>query len=141
MSNHENTLNAKTLRAEARPKSLGEEHIVRRSLWGDAVRRFRRNRLAMLGLLIITSLMFVAFFADVIAPYPYDKADFTVVRVLPFQNPAHPLGTDSVGRDYLTRLIYGARTSMFIGISVPFITFSVGITLGALLKSLRPCRR
>lgn len=112
--------------------SLSSDHVTRRSLWADAVRRFRRNRLAMLGLFIILSLIFVAVFADIIAPYRYDKADFSVVRLLPFQDPAHPLGADSIGRDYLTRLIYGARTSLFVGLSVPIITFTIGVTIGAL---------
>src|SRR5262249_10529232 len=76
-------------------------------------------------------LFFLAIFADVISPYPYDKADFTIARQLPFVNPAHILGADGVGRDYLSRLIYGARTSMFVGLAVPFLSFAVGIPLGA----------
>jgi oligopeptide transport system permease protein len=103
-----------------------------RTLLGDAVRRFTRNRLAMLGLLIVLFLLFLAVFADVIAPYPYDKTNFSVVNLLPFVNPAYPLGADAVGRDYLSRLIYGARTSMLIGLSVPLIGFTIGITLGVL---------
>lgn len=103
-----------------------------RSLWGDAVRRFRRNRLAMLGLFILAFLLFLAVFADVIAPYPYDKVNFSIVNLRPFQNPAHILGGDGVGRDYLTRLIYGARTSMLVGLSVPLIAFLIGVPLGAL---------
>jgi oligopeptide transport system permease protein len=131
MANSQSTLEAETYPGN-RPVSLSQPQIVRRSLWMDAVRRFRRNRLAMIGLFIILFLLFIAIFADVIAPYPYDRANFSVVRLLPFQDPAHPLGADAVGRDYLTRLIYGARTSLFIGLSVPLITFTVGIGLGAL---------
>lgn len=132
MANSGTTLDTEKNYTGSRPVSLAEARIARRSLWMDAVRRFRRNRLAMFGLFIIGALLFVAVFADLIAPYPYDKADFSVVRLLPFQNPAHPLGADSIGRDYLTRLIYGARTSLFVGLSVPTITFSVGVTLGML---------
>jgi len=101
-----------------------------RSLWGDALRRFSRNRLAMFGLIILLLLIFVAIFADVIAPYAYDKADFTIVNLHPFINWAHPLGADNVGRDYLTRLIYGARTSLLVGLTVPLIGFLIGIPLG-----------
>jgi len=108
------------------------ERRQQRSLLGDAVRRFARNRLAMIGFFILVFLFFLAIFADVIAPYPVDRADFNAVRVLPFTNSAYPLGTDNVGRDYLTRLIYGARTSMLVGLLVPLIGFSVGVTLGAL---------
>lgn len=130
MANQQSTLEAESF--NSKPVALGEQRIVRRSLLMDAVRRFRRNRLAMVGLVLILLLIFVAVFADVITPYPYDKADFTIVRLLPFQDPAHPLGADSVGRDYLARLIYGARTSLFVGLSVPTITFSIGILLGTL---------
>lgn len=103
-----------------------------RSMLGDAIRRFSRNRLAMLGLLIVAVILTIAVFADVLAPYPYDQADFTVANELPFIDPAHPLGADSIGRDYLTRLIYGARTSMLVGLIVPAISFAIALPLGAL---------
>src|SRR5690348_1496847 len=103
-----------------------------RSLWGDAVRRFSRNRLAMFGLILLFALLFVAVFADIIAPYAPDKADFTMVNLHPFINWTHPLGADSVGRDYLTRLIYGARTSLLVGLSVPLLGFLIGVPLGIL---------
>lgn len=115
------------------PVSLADARITRRSLWLDAVRRFRRNKLAMIGLMIVLFLLFLAIFADVISPYPYDQTFLTLRHpVKPFENPDHILGTDRVGRDYLSRLIYGARTSMFIGLIVPFITFSIGVPMGAL---------
>jgi oligopeptide transport system permease protein len=108
------------------------QKIIQRSPWTDAARRFARNRLAMLGLIILIFLLFLAVFADVIAPYRYDKADFSIVNLKPFIDPYHVLGADGVGRDYLTRLIYGARTSMLVGLSVPLIAFAIGIPLGAL---------
>ncbi len=120
------------------PKNLAREQVVpealirHRSPWEDAFRRFRRNRLAMLGLAICLFLFFLAIFADVIAPYPYDKANFQIVNLRAFIDPNHILGADGIGRDYLTRLIYGARTSMIVGLSVPLISFSIGIPLGAL---------
>lgn len=103
-----------------------------RSLWGAALRRFRRNRLAMVGVVILAVLLFLAVFADIIAPYPPDKADFTIVNLRPFVNWEHPLGADNIGRDYLTRLIYGARTSLLVGLIAPLIGFSIGIPLGIL---------
>ncbi len=130
MAGHETALEAKNL--AGKPISFDEAQITRRSLWLDAARRFSRNRLAMVGLGIVLFLLFLAVFANVISPYPYDKADFSVVSILPFTNPNHPLGTDRIGRDYLTRLIFGARTSMYLGLLVPVITFSIGVTLGAL---------
>jgi len=113
------------------PVSLRAQY-KQRSLWGDAMRRFSRNRLAMFGLGVLLLLLFLAVFADFITPYPYDQADFSVVNLLPFRDPAHILGADGVGRDYLTRLIYGARTSMLVGLSVPLFAFAIGVPLGAI---------
>lgn len=103
-----------------------------RTLWQDAVRRFFKNRLAVLGLVIVAFFLFLAIFADLIAPFAYDKANFAQVRVLPMVNPAYPLGTDEIGRDYLSRLIYGARTSMTVGITIQFIALLIGVPLGGL---------
>ena len=103
-----------------------------RTLWQDAVRRFFQNRLAVLGLAIVAFFLFLAIFADLIAPFAYDKANFAQVRVLPMRNPAYPLGTDEIGRDYLSRLIYGARTSMTVGITIQFIALLIGVPLGGL---------
>jgi oligopeptide transport system permease protein len=115
------------------PTSLDDSRIVRRSLWMDAVRRFRRNRLAMLGLFIVLFLAFLAIFADLLAPYRFNQVFFTIRHpILPFTNPDHLLGTDTAGRDYLSRLIHGSRTSLFIGLTAPIIAFSIGLPLGAL---------
>lgn len=103
-----------------------------RTLWQDAVRRFSKNRLAVVGLIIVVFFLFLAIFADLLAPLPYDKADFASVRVLPLVNPRYPLGTDEIGRDYLSRLIYGARTSMTVGITIQFIALLIGVPLGGL---------
>lgn len=115
----------------AKPVAI-RKTIQQRSMLGDAARRFSRNRLAVLGLSVIIFLFLVAIFADLISPYPYDKANFDIVNLLPFKDPQHPLGADGVGRDYLSRLIYGARSSMFVGLSVPLIAFSIGVPLGAI---------
>ena len=107
----------------------GEGH---RTLWHDAARRFLRNRLAVFGLAIVLLFLFLALFADLVAPFPYDKVYFDRVLRFPFELPGHPLGTDEVGRDYLSRLIYGARTSMTVGIAVQLVAFLVGVPLGSL---------
>lgn len=114
------------------PLQLQKETRPHRTLWQDAVRRFFRNRLAVMGFVIVVFFLFLAIFADVIAPYRYDKVDFTKVRLFPFIDPAHPLGTDELGRDMLSRLIYGARTSMIVGLSVQTVAVVIGVTLGGL---------
>jgi len=103
-----------------------------RTLGGYAARRFFKNRLAVLGLVVVLFFLFLAVFAPLIAPYPYDRADFSKVLLFPFEDPAHPLGTDEVGRDFLSRLIYGARISMTVGLSVEAIALLVGIPLGGI---------
>ena len=102
-----------------------------RTLWSDAVRRFSRNRLAMFGLVLVLFFLFLAIFANFLAPYRYDVADFSKVLQFPFIDPSHPLGNDEVGRDMLSRLIYGARTSLMVGLTVQIIAFGIGIPLGA----------
>jgi len=111
-----------------RPAKLSKQ----RTLWRDAVRRFSKNRLAMVGLVIVTFFVFLAVFADVLAPHPYDKVYFERVLLFPFEHPAHPMGTDEVGRDYLSRMIYGARTSITVGLAVMALAVLVGVPLGGM---------
>jgi oligopeptide transport system permease protein len=99
------------------------------SLWRDAARRFSRNRLAMAGFAMVLLLIVTALFADVLAPYPYDFAVLTQARKPP-GTPGYLLGTDEVGRDMLSRLIYGARISLIVGFSVAGISLLIGVALG-----------
>jgi len=114
------------------PASDADLMTEHRSFFQDAVRRFRRNRLAILGLVIVSFIIFLAIFADLLAPFPYDFAYFDKVLLLPLQHPDHPLGTDEVGRDYLSRLIYGARTSLMVSLLVQTIAVLIGVPIGAL---------
>jgi ABC-type dipeptide/oligopeptide/nickel transport system permease subunit len=103
---------------------------TKRTLWRDSVSSFSRNRLAMAGLAIVGLLVFCAIFANFIAPEPYFKSN--LAQTLQFPSLQHLLGTDAIGRDHLSRLIYGARTSLAVGFSVQLIAFAIGIPLGAL---------
>jgi oligopeptide transport system permease protein len=71
----------------------------------------------------------MAIFADVISPSPYDKTNLTQSRKFPSWQ--YPLGTDTIGRDQLSRIIYGARVSLSIGLSVQLIAVVIGVTMGA----------
>lgn len=118
----------------AAPKELPldqPESLEQRSLLRDALRRFLRNKLAMLGAIMLALLVLASIFADVVAPYGLNEVDFSIVRMRPFEDPEHILGGDGVGRDFLTRLIYGARTSLFVGLLVPLISFGFAVPLGA----------
>ncbi len=121
------TVSAATRLDVARP-----EESRHRTLWHDAARRFLRNRLAVAGLAIVVFFLSLAVFADLVAPYPYDRVYYDRVLRFPFELAGHPLGTDEVGRDYLSRLIYGARTSMTVGIAVQMVAFVIGVPLGSL---------
>jgi len=99
------------------------------SLWQDAWRRLRRNRLAVVGGLVIAALGLVALCADAIAPYHYTKANF--LHTYEFPNRDFPLGTDPLGRDMLSRIIYGARVSMLVGFVAQLIVVSIGVPVGA----------
>ena len=103
-----------------------------RTLWRDAARRFFKNRLAVLGLAIVLFFLFLAIFADIITPYPYDEIHLDKTLQFPFADLDFPLGTDPIGRDCLSRLIYGARTSMTVGLVVQVIAFGIGVPLGAM---------
>ncbi len=105
--------------------------VKSRSFLQDATRRFFRNRLAIFGLSIVIFFLIIAIFAPLLAPFPYNKAFFDRARLFPFQHPEHPLGTDDLGRDYLSRLIFGARTSLSVALVVQGIALLIGIPLGA----------
>ncbi|MCX6066502.1 MAG: ABC transporter permease [Chloroflexi bacterium] len=101
-----------------------------RTLWQDAKRSFLKNRLATIGLIIVGIFVIMAVFADILAPFSYFHSD--LAANLKFPSLAHPLGTDPIGRDELSLIIYGARTSLLVGFSVQLIAFGIGLPLGAL---------
>ncbi len=96
------------------------------SPWGRVLRRFVRSGPAMTGLVIVVLLVLTALFASVLAPYGQGP-DFE-----PDLGPTakHWLGTNSIGRDLLTRLIYGAQSSMFVAFLVVTIATSIALVLG-----------
>jgi oligopeptide transport system permease protein len=108
---------------------LREDVSVRgSSLWRDAWRRLRRNKLAVAGGLTVIALCLVAIFADWLAPYPYTKPNFG--RIYEFPSREFPLGTDQLGRDVLSRMIYGARVSMLVGLGAQVIVVAIGVPIG-----------
>ena len=100
------------------------------SYWRDAVRRLRRNKLAVAGAVLVAAVMLLAVGADILAPYPYAKASFSHAYESP--NPRYPLGTDPLGRDLLSRMIYGARISMIVGVGSQVLVVLIGVPIGAL---------
>src|SRR5262245_2031702 len=104
------------------------ERVRGSSLWRDAWRRLLGNRLAVGGGVTVILLCLVAIFADWLAPYPYTKANFG--RIYEFPSWSYPLGTDQLGRDVLSRMIYGARVSMLVGLGAQVIIVAIGVPIG-----------
>ncbi|MCC6793130.1 MAG: ABC transporter permease, partial [Thermomicrobiales bacterium] len=93
-----------------------------------ALRRFLRQKLAVGGAAIVIVLCLVAVFAPLIAPTPYDKADLMAANQFPSWD--YPFGTDPIGYDMLSRVIFGIRTSFLVGFSAVIIACAIGIPLG-----------
>ena len=101
---------------------------------------FRENRGAFAGFVVLVSIVLIAVFADIVAPHSPTEQFREAVRAAPMWaeggSARFALGTDSLGRDMLSRLIHGARISLFIGASVMGVSFVVGVLLGLACVSL-----
>jgi oligopeptide transport system permease protein len=106
-------------------------------LWSDAWKRLRKNRLAILGLILVIALLILAVIGPFITPYPFAAQDLAAVRANnnqplgPLESP-HILGTDQLGRDLLSRLLDGARISMSVAFIVQLVILLIGVPIGAL---------
>ncbi len=97
--------------------------------WSGVLLRFRHDPVAMLALVVILALVLMAIFAPLIAPAdPYRGS--MIRRLRPIGTEGFPLGTDELGRDMLTRLIYGGRLSLLMGVTPVFIAFVIGSAIG-----------
>ena len=112
------------------PDALLIEH---RSLWGEIFRRFRRDKFAMIGIVVIIILVLVAVFAPWVAPHdPTEQFDegLTMQGMPVGPSAEFPLGTDTLGRDLLSRLIYGARVSLTVGVLANGFALILGVVFG-----------
>jgi ABC-type dipeptide/oligopeptide/nickel transport system permease subunit len=102
-----------------------------RSLWSDAWRRLRRNKLAVVGLIVVTAFSLIAIFAPLIAPYGQaEVVDFRLARYAPSWT--WPMGLDANGRDMFSRMVYGAQVSLVVGVLAQAIVLMIGVPIGAL---------
>lgn len=92
-------------------------------------RRFKRNKLAVGGAAVVVALAVVALAAPLIAPY--DPTDIDIANVLSPPSARHPFGTDDLGRDVLSRMIYGSRISLSVGFVAVGIALTIGLTMGS----------
>ena len=119
--------------AERSPKVAAEEQEVlsarAESIWSVVIRKFFNNRLAVLGLAIVLFFVAVALLAPWIAPY--DPAKIGLLKPNAPPSSEHWLGTDNIGRDVFSRLLYGSRVSLLVGFSVAAGTVVLGSLIGA----------
>ena len=101
------------------------------SQFANIVWRLSRNKTAMIGLFVLIVLIFVAIFAEQLMPYDYATQDYASRFLLPGSE-GHLLGTDELGRDILSRLIYGTRLSLVMGFAAVFLEALIGDVLGAI---------
>ena len=98
------------------------------SLWNDAYRRLVQNKAAMVGGMILVFLILCAIFAPLIAPYSYSYQDLDLGASKPSWD--HLLGTDVMGRDLLSRILYGARISLMVGFVATGVALVIGVSWG-----------
>ena len=100
------------------------------SLWQDAWQRLRKNKMAVAGLIALIVLCLLALFTPLIAPYGYEEQNLLLGATPP--STQHWLGTDVLGRDLLTRILYGGRVSLAVG----FVATSVALVIGVLYGTI-----
>ena len=100
------------------------------NLYKDAYNRLVANKLAVVGMIVLFLVFFVAIFGPYITPYDFLDQDLMARNQPPSMK--HWFGTDDLGRDILSRVIYGARTAFIVAVSVTFLSLMIGIALGSL---------
>jgi peptide/nickel transport system permease protein len=121
---------------EVQPPSAPPADNANRPRRRRLLRRLWRSPLAMTGLVVLTIAVLAAVLAPLIAPYPPDQAHFAD-SFSPPGSPGYLLGTDSLGRDILSRILYGARASLLVGVLSVMLALAVGVPLGLLAGYFR----
>ncbi|CEQ29467.1 peptide ABC transporter permease [[Clostridium] sordellii] len=113
-------------------EGLSNEDIGQKSItyWADVWRRFRSNKMAILGLVLLTGIVLLLFIGPSLKGLDYQKIDAVKKNLGPSSE--HWFGTDDMGRDLFTRVCVGGRISIYIGLSCTFVMFIIGSLLGAL---------
>ena len=104
--------------------------VESKTFFKDAWGRFKKNKLALFGLIFLAIMVFGAIFVPMLSPYTYEGQDLASKNLLPCL--AHPFGTDKLGRDIMVRVMYGARISLSIGFSTAVINLFIGIVYGGI---------
>lgn len=102
-----------------------------RSLTQDALRRFRSNKAAMTGVVLLVLLIMAAFIGPSLLPYNYEDPDWNAFRAPPSFESGHYFGTDQNGRDLLARTLFGTRISLAVALVATLVSVVIGVTYGA----------
>ena len=113
-------------------EELEAHEYIRPSIgyWQDAWRRLKKNKLAVVGLVIIILLIVVAIFGPMLSRFEYDEINLN--NVYAPMSASHLFGTDELGRDVFTRVLYGARISLAVGFVASFINLIIGVLYGGI---------
>ena len=111
-------------------KKKNEKAVAPSSLWRDAAKRFCKNKTAVVALVILCIMIIAAIFAGVLTPYGPYESYLANVKATPSW--AHPFGCDENGRDILTRILYGARISLSVGVITVLISTAAGSVIGVI---------
>ncbi len=106
-----------------------DNSVQKHSQWLDVWKRLRRNKLSMVGLVIVILLILLAVFADVVSPYDYAAQNMSEKLQMP--SASHWFGTDNYGRDILSRVIHGGRTSLLLSLLAVCISLGVSLIIGS----------
>lgn len=109
---------------------MNDDPLKKKSRFWETWRRLKKNKVAVVSLFVIFLLIIIAILAPVLAPYPYDLQDYS--NAFSRSTKEHWLGTDRLGRDLLSRLLYGSRQSLQIGLFSTTFAAAVGILVGAI---------
>jgi peptide/nickel transport system permease protein len=106
--------------------------VKARSQWAYARMRFFRHRMAVAGLVVLIIACLIALFPAQVAPYAFDEFDFEHIVQGPTLEGKHIFGTDQLGRDYLSRVIFALRTSLWVALFVALVATAIGTVVGAI---------
>jgi peptide/nickel transport system permease protein len=114
--------------AETQAAAVGG--MTRQTQFGNIRRRFLRNKLALMGLVMISIVFLTAIFAPIVATHPPKAQDLTITLQTPSSE--HWLGTDELGRDVFSRIVYGTRIAVSVGLASIFLALVIGVILGSI---------
>ena len=115
----------------AQPVLIDSEDMKSSSLWKDAFRRLKKDKMAMAGFFVLLIIVLAAACAPILTSYNPDEVILSDRFIKPFTG-GHLFGTDHLGRDVFTRLLYGGRVSVAIGVFAVMIALTIGVTIGLL---------